>query len=173
MYAYCMTPRALKCVFCMSASSVYFNQSSAFHALRKGGGRLIFGYWYKIFGFWTNNQVLDKIPGFGTKSLGPWTNPWSLDKIKIKRFKLRGGYRLKIENPDSVGSVPYSMGYPLVERSFIKLLFKNSSTTCNFIISYQINLTLYIAVGAMMVKWVNYGILQANDLGSRPWPLTT
>ena len=82
---------------------------------------------------------------------------------------------MKIENPDSVGSVPYSMGYPLVERSFIKLLFKNSSTTCNFIISYQINLTLYIAVGAvgaMMVKWVNYGILQANDLGSRPWPLT-
>ena len=34
----------------------------------------------KIFGFLTNISVLDKLPGFGTKSLGPWTNPWVLDK---------------------------------------------------------------------------------------------
>ena len=56
-----------------------------------------------IFGFWTNIHVLDKIPGFGTKSLGPWTNPWGLDKTK--RFKLRGGNRFKIENLTSLSSV--------------------------------------------------------------------
>ena len=58
-----------------------------------------------IFGFWTNIHLLDKFPGIGKKSLGPWTNPWTLYNIKIKLFKLRGGYGLKIENPASLSSV--------------------------------------------------------------------
>ena len=70
------------------------------------GGRLIFGYWDKIFEFWTNIRVLDTIPGFGTKYLGSWTNPWVLDKIKINLFKVRGGgVQIEIENPTSLGSV--------------------------------------------------------------------
>ena len=95
-----------------------------------GGGRLIFGYLYKIFGFWTYIRVLDKIPWFGTKYLGPWTNPWGLDKIEIKLFKLRGVYRLKMENLASLSSlkVPHEpecvFRFVFIAGKFLKKLLR-------------------------------------------------
>ena len=107
-------------VVCVGVNSSSITQFVCifFCILHEGGGRLIFGDWDKIFEFWTNIRLFDKIPGFGTnlwalgqnlrvldkysfirqnpwvldKSLGPWTNPcFGFGQNLMKQFKIKGG----------------------------------------------------------------------------------
>ena len=76
--------------------------------------------------YWTKFLGWDKIYG-------------SLDKTKIKRFKLREGYRLKIENPALLGSVRVPQEQ---EGVFIILFIVYKCEMCLQIISWKNNQNL-------------------------------
>ena len=82
-------------------------------------GRLILGYLDKIFGYWTDIRVLNKITGFWTKSLG-------FQKNVIQTFQAKGGNGLKIENSASSSCVKVPqepecvLNFVFIVRKFLK-----------------------------------------------------